>query len=73
MINTPVYVQPVTTASPSVAPNAESPIAQSINTGSGTSITNIVMHNEIGNEKDNDNSTNVKIRKNGTPCRVDIL
>jgi hypothetical protein len=73
MMNTPVYVQPVTTASPSVSPNAESPIAQSINTGSGTSITNIVMHNEIGNDKDNDNSTNVKIRKNGTPCRVDIL
>jgi hypothetical protein len=69
MMNTPVHVQPMTTASPSVAPHGESLIAQgqSVNTGSGTSITNIVMHNEIGNEKGNDNSTNVKIRKNGTP------
>ena len=62
------------TSPPSVAPNGESPIAQSTNTGSGTSITNIVTINEIGNEKDNDNSTNVEIRKNGTllSCRYSM-
>jgi len=63
MMNIP-YVQPM--PSPSVAPHGENPISQSTNTGSGTSITNIVTINEIGNEKGNDNSTNVEIRKNGT-------
>jgi len=73
MMNIPVNVQPMPT-SPSVAPNGESPIAQSINTGSGTSVTNIVMVNDIGNEIGTDNSTNVKIRKNGTPssCRYSM-
>src|SRR5258706_11327524 len=46
MMNIPVNVQPMPT-SPST-PHGESPIAQSINTGSGTSITNIVTINEIG-------------------------
>jgi len=60
-MNIPVNVQPIPT-SPSVAPNGEIPIAQSIN---GTSITNIVTINDIGNEIGTDNSTNIKIRKNG--------
>jgi len=64
-MNIPVNVQPIPT-SPSAAPHGESPIAQRVNTGSGTSITNIVTINEIGNEIGSDNSTNVDIRKNGT-------
>jgi len=65
MMNIPVNVQPMPT-SPTIVPNGESPIAQNTNMGSGTSITNIMTINEIGNEKGNDNSTNVEIRKNGT-------
>jgi len=69
MMNIPVN-QPMPTP-PFITPHGEGPIAQSTNTGSGTSITNIVTINEIGNEIGSDNSTNVKIRKNGTllSCR----
>jgi len=73
MMNIPVNVQPMPT-SPSIAPHGENPIAQGTNTGSGTSITNVVTINEIGNEIGSDNSTNVKIRKNGTllSCRYSM-
>ena len=58
----PLYTQPMPFGvPPSVI--SQSPIAQSTNTGPATSITNnFVTHNEIGN----DNSTNLKIHKNGT-------
>jgi len=66
MMNIPMYGQPVPTPA-SVTPHGQGHIAQSINVGSGTAITNIV-YNEIGD----DNSTNVEINKNGT-LHVDVL
>jgi hypothetical protein len=63
MMGVPVYGQPgPPSVTPPVAP--QSPIAQSTNTGPGTSIMNIVTFNEIGT----DNSTNVQTHKNGRSC-----